>query len=231
MEFTNASGHTRYLFANRGVSAAIKDIRQAVPPGGSAPWFFAKRTVTFRPGTTAHTVPQVVNVANFRPPSAARSPSPISTSAGPADSRPPTFRSVSGPAWSGDRLHERPVPPARSHCLCRRIGADLAGHGMERPDLQAICYGLAATGWLLRAGCYGLAGEESLDDLAAEADVIAGHGLTPVPGPRRAVRPDPERAAAQLRVPVLAGTGREAGRTGSARPRRRPGRRSRPGWR
>jgi Domain of unknown function (DUF4232) len=66
MEFTNVSGHTCYLFGYPGVSARYQG-RQA---GSPARWVrspFAGRTVTLGPGATAHTVLQIVNVANFPP--------------------------------------------------------------------------------------------------------------------------------------------------------------------
>ena len=82
---------------------------------------------------------------------------------------------------AGDEFYERLSAPgpgtgltpagwlrALTEAAIKAIRADFAGHRKEWPKLWAFCCGLAD--------------EESLDDLEAEADVIAGYGLTPVPG-------------------------------------------------
>jgi hypothetical protein len=84
---------------------------------------------------------------------------------------------------AGDEFYERlsaPGPRHRADTSGLAAGTDRGGHqsdarrlrrhGKEWPKLWAFCCGLA--------------GEESLEDLEAEADVIAERGLTPVPGVR-----------------------------------------------
>jgi hypothetical protein len=82
---------------------------------------------------------------------------------------------------AGDEFYERLSAPgpgtgltpagwlrALAEAAIKAMRADFAGHRKEWPKLWAFCCGLAD--------------EESLDDLDAGADVIAGHGPTPVPG-------------------------------------------------
>jgi hypothetical protein len=57
---------------------------------------------------------------------------------------------------------------ALAEAAIKAMRADFAADGKEWPKLWAFCCGLA--------------GEESLEDLEAAADVIAERGLTPVPG-------------------------------------------------
>jgi hypothetical protein len=82
---------------------------------------------------------------------------------------------------AGDEFYERLSAPgpgtgltpagwlqALAEAAINAMGADFAADGTEWPKLWAFCCGLA--------------GEESLEDLEAAADVIAERGLTPVPG-------------------------------------------------
>ena len=82
---------------------------------------------------------------------------------------------------AGDEFYERLSAPgpgtgltpagwlqALAEAAIKAMGADFAADGKEWPKLWAFCCGLA--------------GEESLEELEAAADVIAGRGLTPVPG-------------------------------------------------
>jgi hypothetical protein len=82
---------------------------------------------------------------------------------------------------AGDEFYERLSAPgpgtglspagwlrALAEAAIKGIGADFAADGKEWPKLWAFCCGLAD--------------EESLEELEAAADVIVGHGLTPVPG-------------------------------------------------
>ena len=82
---------------------------------------------------------------------------------------------------AGDEFYERLSAPgpgtgltpagwlqALAEAAIKAMGADFAADGKEWPKLWAFCCGLA--------------GEESLEELEAGADVITERGLTPVPG-------------------------------------------------
>ena len=65
IEFTNVTGHTCHLFGFPGVSAIYEGHQAGSPARWVTSPFFPERTVTLAPGATAHTVLQIVDVANF----------------------------------------------------------------------------------------------------------------------------------------------------------------------
>jgi hypothetical protein len=65
VEFTNVTGHTCHLFGFPGVSAIYAGHQAGSPARWVTSPFSPERTVTLGPGATAHTVLQIVDVANF----------------------------------------------------------------------------------------------------------------------------------------------------------------------